>query len=68
MEKEELFWRMLTANFLLLIGIACMVAVYVLGMNGASAGILMYAALFCIGWGIVRGLFAIIDRNRAKEE
>ena len=68
MDKEDLFWRLLTANFLVLLGIACLVTVYVLGMDGAFAAILLYAALFLLGWGIVRGLFAILDRNRAKEE
>ena len=67
MDQEDLFWRLLTANFLLLIGIACFAVVHVLGMDGAFAAMLLYAGLFWIGWGIVRGLFAIIDRNREKE-
>ena len=68
MSREDFFWRLLTANFLLLIGIACLVIVYVLGMGGPLAGVLLYAAMFCIGWGLVRGLFAIIDRNREREK
>jgi len=65
---DSFIWRLLTANFLLLLGIACLMTVYVLGMDGAFAAILVYAALFLLGWGIVRGLFAILDRNGAKEE
>ena len=68
MSREDFFWRLLTANFLLLIGIACLVLVYVLGMGGPFAAVILYAALFCVGWGIVRGLFAIIDRNREREK
>ena len=68
MDKEDLFWRLLTANFMLLLGIASVVLVYVLGMDGALAAILLYTALILIGWGVVRGLFAIIDRNRADKE
>ena len=67
MSKENLFWRLLTANFLLLIGIACLVLAYVIFQGSALAAVCVYSAFILIGWGIVRGLFAIIDRNRAEK-
>ena len=65
---NDMIWRLLTANFLLLMGIACMAVVYVLGMSAPLAGILLYASLALLGWGVVRGLFAIIDYKRTEND
>ena len=61
-------WRMVTANFLLLVGIACLVLAYVIFQGSVLAAVCVYSAFILIGWGIVRGLFAIIDHNRAEKE
>ncbi len=61
-------WRMVTANFLLLVGIACLILAYVVFQNSVLAVVGVYGAFILISWGIVRGLFAIIDYNREQKE
>ena len=67
MAKEDLLWRLLTANFMLLAGIVCLLLAYMIFRNGPMAAVCVYTAFGLSGWGIVRGLFAIIDRNRAEK-
>ena len=63
----EKIWRLLVAIFLLLIGISILLLAYIVFQNSALAIVGVYGAFILIPWGIGKGLFAIIDRNREKE-
>ena len=67
MELDKI-WRVVTANFLLLVGIACLVLAFVVLRDTILAVIAVYGAFILILWGVVRGLFAIIDHNREVKE
>ena len=67
MELDKI-WRVVTANFLLLVGIACLVLAYVVFQNSIFAAVGVYSAFILIFWGVVRGLFVIIDHRQEKKE
>ena len=65
--NQDKLWRLQVANFLLLMGIAGLVLAYMVFQNTMLAAAGVYGAFILIPWGIGKGLFAIIDRNREKE-
>ena len=67
MELDKI-WRVVTANFLLLTGIACLVLAFAVLRDTVLAAVAVYGAFILIFWGVVRGLFAIIDHNREVKE
>ena len=45
MDKEDLFWRLLTANFLLLVGIVCLLLAYMIFQGSALAAVCVYGII-----------------------
>ena len=62
-------WRLLTAIFILVAGIA-LLGVYFLLSNSIVSVIAGYAAIICILWGLIKGIVVIVARleESAKEE
>ena len=62
-------WRLLTAIFILVVGIALIGAYFL--FSGFIVGIIAgYAAIICILWGLIKGIVVIVERleESAKEE
>lgn len=52
-------WRLLTAIFILVAGIA-LLGVYFLLSNSIVSVIAGYAAIICILWGLIKGIIVIV--------
>ncbi len=64
----EYIWRLLTAIFLIVVAVALLVVAYVLGLNTVFAAVFVYVSLFCILFGIAKGLMVMIDYHRSQKE
>ena len=63
----DYIWRLLTAIFLIVVAVALLVVAFVFGFNTVF-GVFVYVSLFCILFGIAKGLMVMIDYHRSQKE
>ena len=61
-------WRLMTAVFILLMGLTALMVAYIFFNGSSMVGVVCWTALILIACGTGKGLFAIIDYHRENTD